>query len=77
MSGDGTFRIIPPLWKQTFILLAEGTKDYWVPALFTLLPDKKKDNLANQLKFKNLLVSATSSFFSDYVIELNIRITFR
>ena len=42
--GDGTFRITPLLWCQTFIISAEVSKDVFVPVAFCLLPDKKKES---------------------------------
>ena len=40
--GDGTFRITPYLWYQTFILSAEFRDLQFVPVAFALLPDKKR-----------------------------------
>ena len=40
--ADGTFRITPYLWYQTFILSAEYRDNSFVPVAFGLLPDKKR-----------------------------------
>ena len=40
--ADGTFRITPYLWYQTFILSAEFRDFQFVPVAFALLPDKKR-----------------------------------
>ena len=40
--ADGTFRITPYLWYQTFILSAEFRANSFVPVAFGLLPDKKR-----------------------------------
>ena len=40
--ADGTFRITPYLWYQTFILSAEFRENSFVPVAFGLLPDKKR-----------------------------------
>ena len=39
--ADGTFKITPYLWYQTFILSAEYREFQFVPVAFALLPDKK------------------------------------
>ena len=51
--ADGTFCITPSLWTQTFIISAEVTSKVFVPVLFALLPDKKResyDAMFNSLK---------------------------
>ena len=40
--ADGTFRITPYLWYQTFVLSAEFRENSFVPVAFGLLPDKKR-----------------------------------
>ena len=40
--ADGTFKITPYLWYQTFILSAEYQDFQFVPVAFALLPDKKR-----------------------------------
>ena len=40
--ADGTFKITPYLWYQTFILSAEYREFQFVPVAFALLPDKKR-----------------------------------
>ena len=53
MLADGTFRITPSLWTQTFIISAEVTSKVFVPVVFALLPDKKRDSydaMFNSLK---------------------------
>ena len=40
--ADGTFRITPYLWYQTFVLSAEFRENQFVPVAFGLLPDKKR-----------------------------------
>ena len=42
--ADGTFRITPYLWYQTFVLHAEFKKNQFVPVAFGLLPDKKRQS---------------------------------
>ena len=41
---DGTFRITPSLWTQTFIISAQVTSKVFVPVVFALLPDKKRES---------------------------------
>ena len=51
--ADGTFRITPHLWYQTFVLNAEFRTNQFVPVAFGLLPDKKRqsyDDLFSLLK---------------------------
>ena len=38
---DGTFRITPFLWYQTFVVSAEFRDESFIPVAFGLLPDKK------------------------------------
>ena len=40
--ADGTFRITPYLWYQTFVISAEFRENSFVPVAFGLLPDKKR-----------------------------------
>ena len=40
--ADGTFKITPYLWYQTFILSAEFRENSFVPVVFGLLTDKKR-----------------------------------
>ena len=40
--ADGTFRITPHLWYQTFILSASFRENSFVPVCFGFLPDKKR-----------------------------------
>ena len=42
--ADGTFRITPKLWTQTFIISAQVTSGVFNPVVFVLLPDKKRDS---------------------------------
>jgi hypothetical protein len=35
---NGTFKITPKMWSQTFILGAQIMKDVWVPGACCLLP---------------------------------------
>ena len=42
VSGDGTFKVTPHLWYQTFILCCEIIPGSWIPAVFGLLPDKQR-----------------------------------
>ena len=39
---DGTFKITPYLWYQTFVVSAEFRENSFVPVAFGLLPDKKR-----------------------------------
>ena len=41
---DGTFRITPSLWTQTFIISAQVTTKVFVPVVIALLPDKKRES---------------------------------
>ena len=75
--GDGTFRITPGLWCQTFIISAEVSQGSFVPVAFCLLPDKKKESyqcmfslLREALECLGLELSA-SFFMSDF--EIGIR----
>ena len=78
--GDGTFRITPGLWCQTFIISAEVSQGSFVPVAFCLLPDKKKESyqcmfslLREALECLGLELSA-SFFMSDF--EIGIRDSF-
>ena len=77
--ADGTFRITPFLWYQTFILSAEYRDNSFVPVAFGLLPDKTRrsyDDLFGLLRealehpSRRLELSA-EWLMSDF--ELNIR----
>ena len=78
--GDGTFRITPGLWCQTFIISAEVSQGSFVPVAFCLLPDKKKESY--QCMFSLLreapeclgLELSASFFMSDF--EIGIRDSF-
>ena len=54
--GDGTFRITPLLWCQTFIISAEVSKDVFVPVGFCLLQeiDMKKHKTEQDVKMWEL-----------------------
>ena len=74
--GDGTFRITPLLWCQTFIISAEVSKDVFVPVAFCLLPDKKKESyvcmftlLKNALEDEGLELSA-EYFMTDFEVAI-------
>ena len=74
--GDGTFRITPRLWTQTFIISAEVSKDVFVPVCFSLLPDKKKESyvcmfslLKKALEAESLELSA-EYFMSDFEVAI-------
>ena len=66
--GDGIFRVTPRLWTQTFIISVQVTESVFVPVVFTLLPDKKKESyeamfklLRDALECRNsILVTASS-----------------
>ena len=77
--ADGTFRITPNLWYQTFIISAEFRDNSFVPVAFGLLPDKKRrsyDDFFTLLKkalqhpSRNLELSA-EWMMADF--EINIR----
>ena len=81
--ADGTFRITPYLWYQTFILSAEFRENRFVPVCFGLLPDKTKrsyDDFFNLVKdalghpSRNLELAA-EWMMSDF--EMNIRTTWQ
>ena len=64
--ADGTFRITPKPWKQTFIISVQVTSGVFIPVVFVLLLDKKRDSydamfsmLADLLESQNLQLSAT------------------
>ena len=40
--ANGTFRITPYLWYQTFVFSAEFRENSFVPVAFGLLPDKTR-----------------------------------
>ena len=40
--GDGTFRVTPSLWYQTFIISAEADEAVFVLEMLSLLPDKRQ-----------------------------------
>ena len=42
--GDGTFRITPTQWYQTFIVSVQVSAGVFVPVCFALLPDKKRES---------------------------------
>ena len=71
--GDGTFRITPHLWCQTFIISANIGGSTFVPVAYCLLPDKKKESyLAMFSMLKEALQRldlelAAEFFFSDSV----------
>ena len=74
--ADGTFRITPPPWKQSFIISAKVTSDVFVPVVFVLLPDKKRESydsmfsmLAEILESQGLKMSAT--YFMSGKIQFN------
>ena len=78
--GDGTFRITPHLWYQTFILSAEVQAGVFVPVAFSLLPDKTKNSYDEMFKMvkdclnvRGLQLSP-ENFMSDF--ETNIRKSF-
>ena len=81
--ADGTFRITPYLWYQTFILSAEFRENRFVPVCFGLLPDKTKrsyNDFFNLVKdalghpSRNLELAA-EWMMSDF--EMNIRTTWQ
>ena len=78
--GDGTFKITPKLWYQTFIIQAQVCEKVFVPVAFCLLPDKKKRSysamfslLKEALECRGLELSA-EFFMSDF--EIAIRDTY-
>ena len=69
--GDGTFRITPTQWYQTFIVSVQVSPGVFVPVCFALLPDKKRESydamftmLKEALDSRQLELSAT--FFMSY-----------
>ena len=78
--GDGTFRITPTQWYQTFIVSVQVSAGVFVPVCFALLPDKKRESydamftlLKEALDARQLEPSATF-FMSDF--ECAIRDSF-
>ena len=74
--GDGTFRVTPRLWTQTFIISAQVSGSVFVPVVFSLLPDKKRESydtmfslLKENLESRNLEMSALF-FMSDFEIAI-------
>ena len=75
---DATFRITPKLWTQTFIINASVTSMTFVPTVFALLPDKKREtydamfcSLKDNLDARGLELSAKymmSGKYSDRII---------
>ena len=64
--ADGTFRITPIPWTQTFIISVQVTSGVFIPVAFCLLPDKKRETydamfgmLAECLESQGLQLSAT------------------
>lgn len=78
--GDGTFRITPGLWCQTFIISAEVSSGVFVPVCFCLLPNKKKESYETMFSLlKEALETlgkelSAAYFMSDF--ELAIRNAF-
>ena len=74
--GDGTFKITPKLWYQTFIIQAQVSSQVFVPVAFCLLPDKKRQSydtmfslLKEALECRGLQLSA-EYFMSDFEIAI-------
>ena len=70
--GDGTFRITPNLWHQTFIISAQVQKDIFIPVVFAFLPDKSRTSydemfsmIKDALADRGLALSA-EYFMSDF-----------
>ena len=74
--GDGTFRITPKLWCQTFIISAEVSSGVFVPVAYCLLPDKKKESYLSMFSLLNealdvLDLELSPSFFmSDFEVAI-------
>ena len=84
--GDGTFWTTPPPWKQSFIISAKVTSDVFVPCIFVLLPDKKRESYDAMFSMvaecRGLELSATyfmsgRTWFSQTLFELTIHFRFR
>ena len=80
LLGDGTFKISPPTFTQVFIISCQVDKDTYVPCLYAMLPDKKRESydalfsmLKECLSRRGLSLSA-QYFMSDF--ELNIKNSF-
>ena len=63
---DFKLDLTPKLWTQTFIISAQVTSGVFIPVVFVLLPDKKRDSydamfsmLAECLESRDLQLSAT------------------
>ena len=76
--SDGTFRTTPRPWKQNFIISAKVTSSVFVPVVFVLLPDKKRDSydamfslLAEILESQGLEMSATYFMSGTILFQLN------
>ena len=71
--GDGTFRVTPSLWYQTFIISAEVDEAVFVPVMFALLPDKRQTTYEDMFGIiKDCLNSRSAELFmSDF--EVGIR----
>ena len=80
LLADGTFKIAPSGFTQVFIISCQVDKNTYVPCLYAMLPDKKRDSydamfsmLKECLSRRGLSLSA-QYFMSDY--ELNIKNSF-
>ena len=76
LLGDGTFRVTPSQWLQTFIISAHIFGAIFVPVCFVLLPDKKRETydlmfslLKDALSVRGLELSA-SNFMSDFEVAI-------
>ena len=76
--ADGTFRTTPRPWKQNFIISAKVTSSVFVPVVFVLLPDKKRDSydamfslLAEILESQGLEMSAMYFMSGTILFQLN------
>ena len=75
---DGTFRITPNLWYQTFIINAQVTSDVFIPVVFALLPDKKRESydaffsaLRDRLDHHGLQLSARYLMSGNHSVNLS------
>ena len=79
--ADGTFRITPIPWCQSFIISVQVTSGVFIPVAFCLLPDKKRETydamfgmLAECLESRGLQLSATYFMSGMYNTDTNIEL---
>ena len=74
--GDGTFKITPSLWCQTFVISVQVQDSVFAPVAFCLLPDKKRGSydamfsmLKEALELRGLSLSG-QWFMADFEVAI-------